>query len=408
MSSGDALAPPRPLVIHSLDYPPNHGGIARLCAEVARGLALRGQPVRVISQHFDTHDGAQDVPVHPLIDDRRVTDKRPQRESQALLELAKARAQQLPVVTGCWYPEGLLAAATVAKGPRPSPHIILAHGLELMPPPERWRRDVWPYLLRRTLESATLVIANSEYTGRLVRKVAPAAQVTAIPLGVDERRFTPIGREQAKEAFGVTGKRVIATVARVVAYKAHDLVLRAIATLHPEVRKDFVYLVAGRGPNLDALKQLAQTLGIAEQVRWLGFVAEADLPNLYRASDLFVLATRESTTAQEVEGFGLVFLEAQACGTPVVGARTGGIPDAIKHGEGGFLIAQDDLGALALLLERLAMDPAFFVSEGARARTRVEREGTWSTYVDRFAAALASVGVRTVGAGQSASQGSNP
>jgi phosphatidylinositol alpha-1,6-mannosyltransferase len=139
---------------------------------------------------------------------------------------------------------------------------------------------------------------------------------------------------------------------------------------------------------------LAQALRLEDQVRFLGFVPEEDLPELYRASDLFVLCTREAAEQQEVEGFGLVFLEAQACGTPVVGTRTGGIPDAIREGEGGWLIEQDDAVRLAQILKRLAADPEQFRTAGLRARQHIERECAWSHYLDHLAAALTQAGVR--------------
>jgi len=123
-------------------------------------------------------------------------------------------------------------------------------------------------------------------------------------------------------------------------------------------------------------------------VVWLGFVPEADLSSLYAASDLFVLVTRELEASREVEGFGLVFLEAQACGTAVVGARTGGIPDAVADGEGGWLIEADDEAALALHLRSLIASPEAVRAEGARGRVRVLRDCTWGGYWQAFRAAL--------------------
>ena len=142
------------------------------------------------------------------------------------------------------------------------------------------------------------------------------------------------------------------------------------------------------------LQAKAQKLGVGSLVRWLGYVAEADLPDLYRASDLFVLCTREDKKRQEVDGFGLAFLEAQACGIPVVGTRTGGIPEAIRDGEGGWLIEQDDASALSQVLLRLAENPVSFRQAGEVARARVERGCTWDRYLDHFILALDWRGIR--------------
>jgi phosphatidylinositol alpha-1,6-mannosyltransferase len=150
------------------------------------------------------------------------------------------------------------------------------------------------------------------------------------------------------------------------------------------VREGLVYLVAGKGPDMRLLQREASELGLDRVVRWLGYVSEADLPDLYRAADLFVLCTREVPDQYEIEGFGLAFLEAQACGVPVVGTRTGGIADAVQDGRSGWLIDQDDVGRLTAILSDLMRDPESFRGMGLWARQRVERECTWDHYLDRF------------------------
>ncbi len=370
----------------AFDYPPNHGGIARLCSEIVAGLDQRGCDVHVVSHEYALEKGSL---VYPVAHEFRAAHQRGRREAETLLHMLKARGATGPVICGTWYPEGLIARVACVH-----PLVVLAHGLELMPTREVWRRAAWGRMQRGVLESAELVIANSEYTKALTLSTAPKARVEAIPLAVDHVRFSPGDRAAARAKFGVgEGKRVVTTVARVEGYKAHDTVLRALAAMPREARRETLYLVAGRGPALMGLKQLAERLGLEENVRWLGFVAEEDLADLYRATDLFVLATRESKDAQAVEGFGLVYLEAQACGTPVVGTTTGGIRDAVKPGRGGFLIAPDDIHALTELLVRLWREPDVFVEEGARGRARVEAECTWAHYLETFIGVMSDAGL---------------
>src|SRR5208282_6203945 len=130
------------------------------------------------------------------------------------------------------------------------------------------------------------------------------------------------------------------------------------------------------GPYERELRKQAVELGVDSHVRWLGFVSEEELPQVYWASDLFVLCTRDAPEERAVEGFGLVFLEAQSCGVPVVGTRTGGIPAAVQDGEGGWLIAQDDQEALADVIRTLLHSPELFRAAGTQARQRVLREHT--------------------------------
>lgn len=364
------------LLLFAFEYPPVSGGISRLCAEIGAGLKRAHLNGYVLTQDCSAsanNDGLPEI---------RVTSKRPLREWRAFQWLRR-EWRNTPVICGVWYPEGLIA---YLAGMRPL--VLLAHGAELLPTVERWRRPLWRALQRRVLESASLVIANSEYTRRLVYKVAPGALVEAIPLAVDSQRFTPRDREAARERYGVSGKHALCTVSRIHSYKGHDVVLRAIASLGPDQRARFVYLIVGKGPYEYKLRKLATELGIESHVRWLGFVAEADLPEVYSASDLFVLCTRDAPEERSVEGFGLVFLEAQSCGTPVVGTRTGGIPAAIQDGVGGWVIEQDDREALADIIRALALSPDFFRVAGAQARQRVLRANTWVHYMHAFAALL--------------------
>jgi phosphatidylinositol alpha-1,6-mannosyltransferase len=371
-------------LLFSFDYPPSDGGIARLCGEVSSGLERAGIRCDVLSQ--SPPNGVQFLAANER--GARVTCRRPWREICAWQKLRQLRNQG-PVVCGIWYPEGLLA---LLAGVRPL--VLLAHGSELMPSIALWRRRAWRELCKRVCEAADLVVANSEYTRGLVLSVASQAKVVVLPLGVDEERFCPGDKESAKRRFDADGKIVVSSVSRLHAYKGHETVLRALAELPQRQKCRMLYLIVGKGPYSSVLRRLTEDLGLNEQVRFLGFVREEDLPDLYRASDLFILCTRESTVQQEVEGFGLVFLEAQACGTPVVGTRTGGIPDAVKHGEGGWLIQQDDLAGLVEIFTRLAVDPAAFCAAGVTARRRVEREATWGHYIDRFLMALEAEGIR--------------
>src|ERR1035437_7474412 len=319
------------LLLFSYDYPPNDGGIARLCSEIAAGCARGGMDVQVIAPA--PRNGTPVPP--PRTRELRVRRSRPWRGGDSYPAL-RDRPPLGPVICGLWYPDGLLAQAAGAR-----PRIILAHGFELAPSKARWRRPIWRRMMRSVCESADLVVANSDYTLGLLLEGAPKAKAVTIPLGVDHERFSPGDTLEAKRRFDVANKVVLSSVSRLEAYKGHEVVLRAIAALSEHSRRSLVYLIAGRGPYQYELERKVAGLGLAEQVRFLGFVPEDNLPDLYRASDLFLVCSRKVIEHQDVEGFGLVFLEAQACGIPVIGTRTGGIPDAVKEGEGGWLIEQD-------------------------------------------------------------------
>jgi phosphatidylinositol alpha-1,6-mannosyltransferase len=372
------------VLLFSFNYPPHDGGVSRLCAELVWGLQRRGVGTRVLSQY--RHGPGSCI---PLVPEERVTMRRPWRELTAVRKLRRMGPNSA-IICGLWYPEGLLATLACVR-----PRVILAHGLELRPTRACWRRRVWHWLMRLVLRRASLVVANSRYTADLVRARAPRAAVAAMPLGVDHRRFCPGDRQAARRRLHVPDdKRVLLTVSRILRHKGHRLVFQALAALPDSARARLVYLIAGQGRDMSRLQHEAEALGLERVVRWIGYVPEADLPQLYQSADLFVLCTREDPDQPDVEGFGLAFLEAQACGIPVVGTRTGGIPDAVAEGEGGWLIDQDDVAALAAILARLVEEPVAFSRMGCTARQRVEVAYASEHLVGRFVELLARHGVQ--------------
>jgi phosphatidylinositol alpha-1,6-mannosyltransferase len=383
------------LTVFSFDYPPLNGGIARLCNQIANSIAGSGVVTRVISAASQGDPPESGGAVEHRIDLPRFL-----RELRAVIMLARPDADEV-VLCSRWYPEGLLAFLAGAR-----PRLILAHGSELFPPRAACRRWLWRLLQRKTLESADGVIANSRYTRDLVLRVAPRARVRNLSLGVDTNRFTAVERQAARARFSTVGKIAIGSVSRLQAHKGHDVVLKAIAELPAKTRENLVYLIAGMGPNRVHLEAEATRLGVADHIRWLGHVPEPQLPDVYRACDLFVLCSRAADDQRAVEGFGLVYLEAQACGTPVVGTRTGGIPDAIEDGKGGWLIDEDDHLRLSQILETLVMDLGPFQEAGRTARVRIEQYCTLGHYQAKLSHALSDYGISEhVVAGQSGRRG---
>jgi phosphatidylinositol alpha-1,6-mannosyltransferase len=368
------------IAVLSYDYPPNDGGISRLVCAAVGELARRGRGVEVLTLATDGRTG----PSRPTVPTREVPSGGLRRDLATFGYLRSLAADAL-VLTTVWNPE-----ATLAWLARRTHLTVMAHGNEVMPYPVGRTWGLKDRLRRRILGAAHAVVCNSRYTERLVRDLNPGARTAIICPAVDATRFG--GRHDApatRTHFGLpTGKRLILSVSRLDAYKGHDVMLRALAQLPREARSRLHYAVAGRGSHLHVLQRLASELGISDCVSWLRFVADEALPELYASADLFALCTREDPQARGVEGFGMVFLEAQAAGVAVLGTKAGGIPDAIVEGEGGWLVPQDDVAAVAAHLERLARDVAPFQQQGALGRERVCRDATWEKYVDRLLAIM--------------------
>ncbi|MCL6499853.1 MAG: glycosyltransferase [Firmicutes bacterium] len=253
------------------------------------------------------------------------------------------------------------------------PYATYLHGGE-SPGLLRWR--VARALFGRWLRGAAAVAVNSEFTRRYFLELGfHLPRTVHVPPTVDPRRYQapPDARQRLRKTLGLEEHFVVLSVGRLVPRKAHDLVLQAVARLVREGEPVAAVLV-GEGPQRAGLKDLARELGIAERVRFAGFVPDEVLGDYYAAADALVLPSRRLPERDGVEGFGIVFLEAGAAGLPVVGAASGGIPEAVDHGRTGFLVPPDDAQALAGALRRLVHAPEQARRMGEEGRRRARED----------------------------------
>jgi phosphatidyl-myo-inositol dimannoside synthase len=363
----------RPLVILSFDYL-YQGGISSFCVNLRRGLkSVLGLPTPVISQ-YPVKRKFQDVeaPEYP------VPESRLQREFSAWKKLQQIKNSKPLVICATWYPEAFLCYVAGLD------YVVLAHGTEVMRTRNPLKRVLWEPMKKMILKNADCVIANSRFTAALVKSIEPQANVIPIPLAVDTEKFKPGDKEAAKSSLGVAGKKVISTVARVLRYKGHETVFFALNNLGEQKRQQIKYLVVGTGPHLDSLKALALQLGIQDSVEFKGSVSDEERLRIYQASDLSLLCSWEEKAQQNVEGFGLVILEAAACGAAVLGTRSGGIPDAVNEDQGGFLIPEKGVSPLTSYLTILLEDEEKIFQSGSRLTKFVRTNCTWENYARNF------------------------
>ena len=261
------------------------------------------------------------------------------------------------------------------------PYGVIVHGTELLLIQEKIRRSRFK---RGTaggiIGHAAVIVANSNWTANLALDILTELDVVVpvetVPLGTTPSRFRPgvdASAVRAKYGLNVGGPWLL-TVARLEWHKGIDTVIRAMAAVraaHPTAR----YAVAGNGDRLAAFEQLRDELGLGDVVRFLGVVAEDDLPALYNAADLYVGASRRVEGL--VEGFGISLVEAAASGLAVVGGRSGGVPEAVTHGETGILVDPDDPAAVAAGINELLGNPERCKRLGAAGREAVESYYNW-------------------------------
>jgi phosphatidylinositol alpha-1,6-mannosyltransferase len=267
------------------------------------------------------------------------------------------------------------------------PYGVIVHGTELLLLDAKIRRSTFKRRTARSLlGNAAVVVANSSWTGDLARAVLRGLDlsipVETVPLGTTPSHFRPgIDPTAVRAKYGLDTARGpwLLTVSRLEWHKGIDTVIRALPAVRaaqPGTR----YAVAGVGDRRPLLERIAADAGVADAVRFLGAVPDAELPALYNAADLYVGASRRHELL--VEGFGISLVEASACGLAVVGGRSGGVPDAVREGETGVLVDPDDPGAVAAGIVELLGDPERRRRFGAAGRRAVETYYNW----DRVAA----------------------
>jgi phosphatidylinositol alpha-1,6-mannosyltransferase len=243
------------------------------------------------------------------------------------------------------------------------------------------------------------VFANSRFTKKLlIQAGADADKIDIIHPGCDVERFRPLDTtiEFRRHLLGQRYRdQVILTVGNLVSRKGHDMVIRALSKLRDRL-PNVTYLIVGDGPYRDQIEKVSKDVGVRDHVVFAGQIPSEDLPHVYAISDVFAMPSRDQSEACDVEGFGLVFLEANACGKPVIGGRCGGMPDAIVDGVTGFLVNPEDPEDIAIALRRLLTDSNLANRLGRQGYSRVVRDFTWPQVGTRVQGILDSIGKSNV------------
>jgi phosphatidyl-myo-inositol dimannoside synthase len=282
---------------------------------------------------------------------------------------------------GASPPLGLLAPGLRACGV--SRFVGITHGHEAA-----WSQlPVASSLLRRIGEGVDVLTYLGEYTrSRMARVLTSeaAARMVRLAPGVDETLFHPgAGGSEVRERYGLMGRPVVVCVSRLVPRKGQDTLIRSWPAVVAGV-PDAVLLLVGSGPYRGDLERLTASCGVAGSVRFTGSVPWPELPAHYAAGDVFAMPCRTRRRGLDVEGLGIVYLEASATGLPVIAGDSGGAPDAVLEGETGLVVPGDSIEATAAAVIELLQDPERAVKMGEQGRSWVEREWTWTRQAGRL------------------------
>jgi len=360
--------------------------------EMARAMAsMPGVEVRVLAPlraasdlEYDRHGWFTTVRRRlPLTATRSILPLAIQETREALAWRASA------ILNTLWQPDG--AASLMSLGflaPAGVPYFVLAHGVEVIESHATLRKRLRASLVsvkKAVLRNARGVFSVSHFTRDLVIRecgVAPD-RVRVVFNGVDPERFRP-GPAPADliARYGLAGRRVFLTVTRFDDYKGVDRTigaLRYVVARHPDV----LYMICGEGQDRPRLEALVHRFGLGGHVLFTGAVAPERLVDFYNLSECFVLLSREDMVTPNFEGFGLVYLEAAACGRPSLAGRSGGIPDAVEDGVTGWLVDPSSEHEIARVMIDCLRRPDEVARRGAAARQRVLGGFTWNHMAQR-------------------------
>ncbi|MGA4982503.1 glycosyltransferase family 4 protein [Streptomyces cellulosae] len=367
------------------DFPPRPGGIQAFL----HNMALRLDPERVVvyaSTWKRTREGVEATAAFDA--EQPFTVVRDRTTMLLPTPAATRRAVGLLREHGCtsvWFgaaaPLGLMAPALRRAGAERI--VATTHGHEA-----GWAQlPAARQLLRRIGESTDTITYLGEYTrSRIARALTPeaAARMVQLPPGVDEKTFHPgSGGDEVRARLGLTDRPVVVCVSRLVPRKGQDTLIRAMpAVLAAE--PDAALLIVGGGPYEKDLRRLAADTGVAASVRFTGSVPWSELPAHYGAGDVFAMPCRTRRGGLDVEGLGIVYLEASATGIPVVAGDSGGAPDAVLDGETGWVVPGTSPAETADRITTLLADPELRDRMGRRGREWVEEKWRWDLLADKL------------------------
>jgi phosphatidylinositol alpha-1,6-mannosyltransferase len=369
------------------DFPPRPGGIQSF----VHNLALR-QPAGSLVVYASCWSGAAGFDAEapfPVI--REATSMLLPTRRVARRAVALARSYRCEAVWfGAAAPLGLLADPLRRRaGIRRA--VALTHGHEVG----------WAALpgaraaLRRIGRGQDVVTYLGEYTrSRLARALDGLTELHRLVPGVDLDTYRPdVDGSAIRRRYRLADRPVVVCVSRLVPRKGQDALIRALPALHRRV-PHAALLVVGGGPDRSRLVRLARAAGVERQVVFTGSVPTAELPAYYAAGDVYAMPCRTRRGGLDVEGLGIVYLEASATGLPVVAGDSGGAPDAVREGETGFVVDGRDPSGLVDRLARLLTEPDLAARMGAAGRRWMETEWRWDLQAARMHTLLTGRGPR--------------
>ena len=369
------------------DFPPRRGGIQSYLAELVDQLARDGS--HTLTVYAPKWKGCEDFDAQA-----RATGYSVVRHPGSLMlpvPAVAARMRRLIAqhdVETVWFGAAAPLALLASRARSAGTHRVVAstHGHEVgwsMLPMARTA-------LRRIGNDTDVVTFVSRYTRRrFASAFGPDAALEHLPPGVDTERFAPdaAARAELRARYGLGERPVVVCVSRLVPRKGQDMLIRALPAIRQRIDGAALVIVGG-GPYRAALRRLAHRYGVADHVVFTDGVPGAELPAHHAMADVFAMPCRTRGAGLDVEGLGIVYLEASATGVPVVAGRSGGAPETVRDGKTGLVVDGWDVDAVAAAIGDILADPDRAAAMGAAGRQWVVANWQWRTQAARLGTLL--------------------
>jgi phosphatidylinositol alpha-1,6-mannosyltransferase len=284
------------------------------------------------------------------------------------------------VFFGAAAPLGLLSRGLRKAGVQRI--VALTHGHEV------WWSRIWPFTqaMKAIAKQVDHLTYLGEFTQRAISKaISPKAAQAMVKIapGIDTDHFAPVDASQLRDQLGVSAKKVIVSVGRLVHRKGQDTLIEAMPEILMRIPDAHIVMI-GEGPYRAYLENRAKALNVQGSVTFIGRIQYAELPRYICTGDIFVMPSRSRLAGLEVEGLGIVYLEASACGLPVIAGDSGGAPDAVLEGKTGLVVDGRSSREVAKAVIELLSDEKRCKEMGAHGRQWIINEWRWDIWAKNF------------------------
>jgi len=375
------LAVSNPILFVTNDFGPRAGGIETFVIGLIErrpyGQTIVYTSAQANSEQYDA-DWLRNYGVRVIRDRAKILLPTPRVAS----ELKKiVRKQGITTAAfGAAAPLGLLSAGL--KRARVLRTVALTHGHEV------WWAKVFPFnlLLRRIGSTVDVLTYLGEFTRKAISKgLSEKAQHSMVKIapGIDVEHFIPTDASELRKTLGLSDKKVIVSVGRLVHRKGQDYLIEAMPEILKSVPQAHLLLV-GEGPYREHLEKLVTQHKLERSVTFIGRIQYKELPTYICAGDIFAMPSRSRLMGLEVEGLGIVYLEASSCGLPVLAGNSGGAPDAVVHNETGLVVNGTDAQDIAAAAVELLVNVESSKKMGIAGRKWIVNNWRWEIWSKYF------------------------